>query len=191
MVYRVPPGRVWKVYCSSCRRRLLLDAEDPGESSDDEEEPLTRTRGFGPVKARSARAGAAVALRVLFEGANFTGVAEARRAGAPRALALSIGLASKDMKHAAAQASITAAGRALQAFAALNVDAAGRAAAEIARASLPDVDAATQKCFATRHRTSDRGRRRRAQARAHPRQSCYAGVSPRISMHWDGGSSTH
>ena len=53
------------------------------------------------------------------------------------------------MKHAAAQASITAAGRALQAFAALNVDAAGRAAAEIARASLTNVDAATQKCFAS------------------------------------------
>ena len=64
-------------------------------------------------------AGAAVALLVLFEG-DFKGVAEARRAGAPRALALSIGLASKDMKHAAAQACITAAGRALQAFAALN-----------------------------------------------------------------------
>ena len=144
-----PSGKGLESLLLFLSKALLLDAEDPGESSDEDDEPLTRTRGFGPVKARSARAGAAVALRVLFEGANFEGVAEARRAGAPRALALSIGLASKDIKHAAAQASITAAGRALQAFASLNVDAAGRAAAEIARASLPDVDAATQKCFAS------------------------------------------
>ncbi len=143
-----PSGKSLESLLLFLSKALLLDDEDPGESSDEEDEPLTRTRGFGPVKARSARAGAAVALRVLFEG-DFKGVAEARRAGAPRALALSIGLASKDIKHAAAQAAITAAGRALQAFASLNVDAAGRAAAERARASLTNVDAATAKCFAS------------------------------------------
>ena len=52
-----PSGKGLESLLLFLSKALLLDAEDPGESSDDEEEPLTRTRGFGPVKGKLGAGG--------------------------------------------------------------------------------------------------------------------------------------
>ena len=75
-----PSGKSLESLLLFLSKALLLDDEDPGESSDDEDEPLTRTRGFGPVKARSARRAPpsrSRALRRRFQGRR--GGAEGRR----------------------------------------------------------------------------------------------------------------
>lgn len=130
-----PTGKGLEALLLFLSKALLLDDEEPGSSDDeDDEAPLTRTRGFGQHKSMDAREMAATCLRVLFERPGFAGVNEARRAGAPHALAQAINLAHQEERPA-----LVACGKALVAFASFDVNSAGRAAAEIARCCKDDV----------------------------------------------------